>query len=115
MLVVLLCVLELHSRHSRYHGLRVVYTRGLISIVLTAPLYPTQQTPTKITPKRFSIIIEELVRTKRLTHFEAVMYYCEQNGLEAHTITKWIDKGMREKIQYNAEELNYLPKTSSLF
>ena len=76
---------------------------------------PTEQTPTKITPKRFSVIIEELVRTKRLTHFEAVMYYCEQNGLEAHTITKWIDKGMREKIQYNAEELNYLPKTSSLF
>ncbi len=76
---------------------------------------PTEPTPTKITPKRFSIIIEELVRTKRLTHFEAVMYYCEQNGLEAHTITKWIDKSMREKIQYNAEELNYLPKTSSLF
>mgnify|MGYP001294148844 FL=1 len=72
-------------------------------------------TPTKITPKRFSIIIEELVRTKRLTHFEAVMYYCEQNDLEAHTIIKWIDKSMREKIQYNAEELNYLPKTSSLF
>ena len=75
----------------------------------------TQQTPTKITPKRFSIIIEELVRTKRLTHFEAVMYYCEQNGLEAHTITRWIDKSMREKIQYDAEALNYLPKTSSLF
>jgi hypothetical protein len=70
---------------------------------------------TKITPKKFSIIIEELVTTKRLTHLEAVMYYCEQEGLEAHTITRWIDKGMREKIQYDAEKLNYLPKTSSLF
>ena len=75
---------------------------------------PTK-TPTKITPKRFSIIIEDLVREKRLTHFEAVMHCCEQNDLEAHTIIKWIDKSMREKIQYNAEELNYLPKTSSLF
>ena len=69
----------------------------------------------KITTKKFSIIIEDLVREKRLTHFEAVMFYCEQNGLEAHTITRWMDKAMREKIQYNAEELNYLPKTSSLF
>ena len=43
------------------------------------------------------------------------MYYCEQNNLEAHTIIKWIDKGMREKIQSNAEDLNYLPKSSSLF
>jgi hypothetical protein len=69
----------------------------------------------KITPKKFSIIIEDLVREKRLTHLEAVMYYCEKNNLEAHNITRWIDKGMREKIQFNAESLNYLPKTSSLF
>lgn len=69
----------------------------------------------KITPKKFSIIIEDLVREKRLTHLEAVMHYCEKNNLEAHTITRWIDKGMREKIQFNAESLNYLPKTSSLF
>ena len=70
---------------------------------------------TKITPKKFSIIIEDLVNTKNLTYLEAVIYYCEQEGIEAHTITRWIDKGMREKIQYDAEELNYLPKTSSLF
>jgi hypothetical protein len=70
---------------------------------------------TKITPKKFSIIIEDLVNTKNLTYLEAVIYYCEQEGLEAHTITRWIDKGMRDKIQYDAEELNYLPKTSSLF
>ena len=70
---------------------------------------------TKITPKKFTDIIEDLVREKRLTHLEAIIYYCEQNQLEAHTITRWIDKTMREKIQYDAEALNYLPKTSSLF
>ena len=70
---------------------------------------------TKITPKRFSAFVEDLVQTKRLTHLEAVIHYCEQNQLEAHTITRWIDKNMREKIQFDAEALNYLPKTSSLF
>ena len=69
---------------------------------------------TKKKKKKFTIIIEDLVRTKRLTHLEAIMYYCEQNGLEAHTCTRWMDKAMKEKIQYDAEELNYLPKTSSL-
>tara|TARA_R110002020_G_scaffold46629_1_gene132668 strand:+ start:162 stop:380 length:219 start_codon:yes stop_codon:yes gene_type:complete len=69
----------------------------------------------KITPKKFSLIIEELVLTKRLTHLEAIIYYCEKNNLEAHTITKWMDRTMREKIQSNAEDLNYLPKSSSLF
>ena len=70
---------------------------------------------TKITPKKITVIIEDLVRQKRMTHLEAIMYYCEQNNLEAHTITKWIDRNMRERIQMNAEDLNYLPKTSSLF
>ena len=70
---------------------------------------------TKITPKKFSVIIEDLVNTKNLTYLEAIIHYCEQEGLEAHTITRWIDKGMKEKIQYDAEALNYLPKTSSLF
>jgi len=69
---------------------------------------------TKITSKKFSIIIEELVNTKKLTYLEAIIYYCEQEGLEAHTITRWIDKSLREKIQYDAEQLNYLPKTTQL-
>ena len=70
---------------------------------------------TKITSKKFAVIIEDLVREKRLTHLEAVMYYCDQNQLEARTITRWTDKTLRDKIQYDAEALNYLPKTSSLF
>jgi len=70
---------------------------------------------TKITPKRFTTIIEDLVREKRMTHLEAVIHYCEQNQLEAHACTRWMDKTMRDKIQFDAEALNYLPKTSSLF
>ena len=68
----------------------------------------------KITPKKFAIIVDELVRTKRLTHMEAILYYCEQNLIEPDTINKWIDRSLKEKLQADAEALNYLPKTSSL-
>ena len=68
----------------------------------------------KITPKKFAIIVDELVRTKRLTHMEAILYYCEQNLIEPDTISKWIDRSLKEKLQADAEALNYLPKTSSL-
>ena len=68
----------------------------------------------KITPKRFAIIVDELVRTKRLTHMEAILYYCEQNLIEPDTISKWIDRSLKEKLQADAEALHYLPKTSSL-
>jgi|TARA_R100001244_G_C5073990_1_gene112138 hypothetical protein len=68
----------------------------------------------KITPKRFAIIVDDLVRTKRLTHMEAIIYYCEQNLIEPDTISKWIDRSLKEKLQADAEALNYLPKTASL-
>ena len=68
----------------------------------------------KITPKRFALIIDELVRTKHLTHMEAVIYYCEQNIMEPEQVTKWIDRSLKEKLQADAEALNYLPKTSRL-
>jgi hypothetical protein len=68
----------------------------------------------KITPKKFAIIVDELVRTKRLTHMEAIIYYCEQNLIEPDTITKWIDRSLKEKLQADAEALHYLPKTPQL-
>ena len=68
----------------------------------------------KVTTKRFAILIDELVRTKNLTHMEAIIYYCEKNMLEPASVTKWIDKCLKEKIQMDAEKLNYLPKTSQL-
>ena len=68
----------------------------------------------KVTTKRFAILIDELVRTKTLTHMEAIIYYCEKNMLEPASVTKWIDKCLKEKIQMDAEKLNYLPKTSQL-
>ena len=51
----------------------------------------------KVTTKRFALIIDELVRTKNLTHMEAIIYYCEQNMLEPASVTKWIDKCLKGK------------------
>jgi len=53
----------------------------------------------KITTKRFAVIVDELVRTKRLTHMEAIIYYCEQNLIEPEHVTKWIDRSLKEKLQ----------------
>ena len=68
----------------------------------------------KVTTKRFALIIEELVRTLHLTHMEAIVHYCKQNMVEPESVTKWIDRSLKEKIQADAEALNYLPKTSQL-
>ena len=67
-----------------------------------------------ITTKRFSKDIEELVKSKRLTYIEAIVYFCEQKDIEPERVVRFIDKGMKEKIQVDAEALNYLPKTNKL-
>tara|TARA_Y100000780_G_scaffold217914_1_gene222461 strand:- start:545 stop:769 length:225 start_codon:yes stop_codon:yes gene_type:complete len=67
-----------------------------------------------ITTKRFSLDIEELVKTKRLSYMEAIVYFCEQKDIEPERIVRFIDKGMKEKIQADAENLNFLPKTNSI-
>ena len=50
-----------------------------------------------------------------MSYMDAVIYYCDQKDIEPERITRFIDKGMKEKLQLDAEALNYLPKTRSLF
>ena len=67
-----------------------------------------------ISSKKFALDIEELVRTKNMSYMEAVLHICEQKDIEPARIVRFIDKGLKEKIQVDAEELNYLPKSRSL-
>ena len=36
-----------------------------------------------MTSKEFSLKIENIVKEKKITHMDAVIWYCEQNKLEA--------------------------------
>ena len=66
------------------------------------------------TPKKFSLEIENIAKEKRITHFEAVIDYCSRNGVEPQNVAKLITKGLKEKIEANARDLNYLEKTAQL-
>ena len=66
------------------------------------------------TPKTFTVEIENIVKDKKLTHMAAVLWYCEKEGLEPDTINSLISKGLKEKIEANARELNFLPRQAQL-
>ena len=66
------------------------------------------------TPKTFSLEIEKIAFDKRCTHLEAVSIYCEKIGIEPVTTAKLLTKSLKEKIEVNAIELNYLPKVAKL-
>jgi len=62
----------------------------------------------------FSLHIEKIVLTTKLTHMEAILKYCEDNLLEPDEISKMINKSLKEKIACNMRELNFLPKKSTI-
>ena len=66
------------------------------------------------TSKTFSINIENLAKEKNITHMEAVLDYCRRNNLEPDTVGRLISKSLKDKIEANARELNFLPKQAQL-
>ncbi len=65
-------------------------------------------------PKTFCMKIEDIVKEKSISHMDAVLWYCEQEGLELEGISPLISKALKEKIEANARELNFLPRQAKL-
>ena len=66
------------------------------------------------TSKTFSLKIEQIVLEKDISHLDAVLWYCEKEGLEPDSLRPLISKALKEKIEANAGELNFLPKCAQL-
>ena len=66
------------------------------------------------TSKTFSLEIEKIAFDKRCTHLEAISIYCEQMGIEPVSTAKLLTKSLKEKVEANAIDLNYLPKSAKL-
>ena len=67
-----------------------------------------------ITPTKFGILIEGIVETKKITYIEACLEYCKEKELEPNSIARLVNKSLKQKIQMEAEQLHFLPKTNSL-
>lgn len=68
------------------------------------------------TPTDFMIEVDKIAEDHRLTYIDAVIYYCEKTGIEIETAAALIKSSakMKAKIQLDAEEQNFLPKTRRL-
>ena len=57
--------------------------------------------------KTFSLNIENIVKEKKITHMEAVLWYCKDQGIEPDTVSNLLTKGLKEKIEANARAVSY--------
>ncbi len=58
--------------------------------------------------KEFSLTIEGIVKEKRISHMDAVIWYCDENDLDPSQISSLVSKSLKEKIQVEATNLNML-------
>ncbi len=68
-----------------------------------------------ITPNKFAMLVEDIVRKKRVSYIDAVVLYCTENQIDPSTTKSMINKNLKEKIAYEAQGLNMLKeKTAKL-
>ena len=67
-----------------------------------------------MTQAKFSGMVEEIVKNSDgLTNYiDAVIVVCENLDIEVDTVNKLISKPLKDKIKFNAQELNYVKRTS---
>ena len=64
-------------------------------------------------PTRFAEEIENLVLVNAdMNYIDAIVYFCEQNSIDLESVPKLISKPLKEKLKYEAQELNFLKRTS---
>jgi len=65
-----------------------------------------------VSKEKFAEEIESLVLQTEMNYIDAIVTYCEDKGIEVESVSKLISKPLKEKLKYEAMELNYLKKTS---
>ena len=67
-----------------------------------------------MTPKKFSISIEQTVQESGISYMDALLDYCDKYQLEPEMIKPLITKSLKEKVEVDARNLNCLPKVATL-
>ena len=64
-------------------------------------------------PTRFAQEIESLVLNNAdMNYIDAIVFFCDKHSLDLESVPKLISKPLKEKIKCDAQQLNFMKKTS---
>ena len=62
---------------------------------------------------RFAQEIETLVlENKDMNYIDAIVFFCDQNSIDVESVPKLVSKPLKDKIKRDAQELNFMKKSS---
>ncbi len=63
---------------------------------------------------KFTKIIEKHAIQKKLTWIDAIVEACKETGIDPEDVKKYISPVIKEKVEAEAQSLNFLPKQNAL-
>ena len=67
-----------------------------------------------LSKSKFTKLIEKTVIELHMSYMDAILYLCEKNDIEPEHVNKFISPIIKGKLEAEAMNLNFLPKTTSI-
>ena len=67
-----------------------------------------------LTKSKFTKLIEKTVADLKIPYMDAIIMVCETNDIEIEDIRKFISPVIKDKLEAEAMDLNFLPKKNSI-
>ena len=67
-----------------------------------------------LTKSKFTKLIETTVANLKIPYMDAIIKVCETNDIEIEDIRKFISPVIKDKLEAEAMDLNFLPKKNSI-
>jgi len=65
-------------------------------------------------PSQFNQKVIDTVKENGIGFMDAIIMICEKEGMEIEVAAKMCDRYVKEKLENEARDLNFLPRTSKL-
>jgi len=63
---------------------------------------------------KFTQLIEKTVVELKISYMDAILYLCDKNDIDPADVNKFISPIIKGKLEAEAMNLNFLPKTNSI-
>lgn len=67
-----------------------------------------------LTKSKFTKLIENTVADMKIPYMDAILHVCKKNDIEPEDVRKFISPVIRDKLEAEAMDLNFLPKKNSI-
>ena len=67
-----------------------------------------------LTKSKFTKLVEQTVSELGINYMDAILHLCEKNNIDPEDVKKFVSPIIRNKVEAEAMNLNFLPKQNTL-